>query len=236
MINGKEQTCLIIPTDINQLKRGRQGNWLSVFRLIEESPNEQMISHRVGLVYRDNNEADKAKIMGYFKKTHCVGRVRVMDCTPSKKIDRTNNSTDIRCDGILVLTDIPSSCLSRNGENNKRYVSNVVFKSLTDKNTIYTGTLCVDDIPQHCIVTDLDTGKKSISTRFVKLPTLDTYMNTHQLVVVTNGGEIEIGRFKEWSKTEKTLNAPIQETQREEVQDTTVTPRPIPESIDGIRF
>lgn len=235
-VNGEEQTCLIIPTKINQLKRGRNGNWVMPLLFKERPPNAKLITHEAELIYLSAEEADKARAFGYYDRTMRMGRVRVHDRTPSRKIDRTNRTTDIRCDGVIVLSDIPKSMIFRNGENDRRYIDRLSFRSYSDDVLLYTGSVCIDDIPRGLILTNPDNGKKYINVIFKRMEKLDTYLNTHHLVMVTeSGSEIEIGRFKEWRRTDA-APPPRQAPPDMERHDTTVTPRPAPKSIDGIKF
>lgn len=229
-IDGKEQVCLVLPVKENQIKKGRDGSWLMMFRLKECPPNEKMITHDVQLMYLTAEEVQRSYELGYHYRTEKMGRVRVHDRTPEKKIDRTNRASDIVCDGRIILTDIPKRLIVRNELNDKRYLPGLTFRSNTDNGCIFTGTLCVDDIPYHHIKTDQCTGKKYVDARFKKLERLDTYMNTHQLIVTTGDGtELEIGRFKEWRKDGYAAAENEQHT-------TTISPRPQPDSINGIKF
>ncbi len=230
LVNGEEQVCLIIPTKINQLKKGKTGNWLITLRLSEKPPNEELITHTVQLGYLNWDEVDKARQTGYYNQTQRMGRVRVHDRTPSKKVNRVNNASDIECCGTIILSDIPKCLIFRNGENDKRYVKLVKLQSVTDDTIVYLGTICVDDIPRDAIQTESCTGKKFINTFFCKLERLDAYMNTHKLVIVRKeGAEIEIGRFREFRKDGG--SGPILQQER----ISTANPQP-PEEINGIRF
>lgn len=234
-INGKEEVCLIIPTRTNQIKRTNRGRWLMIFNLAECKPNAKMITHDVQLMYIHHEDIAKHKLSGVHDRTARMGRVYVRDKSPEKKIDRSNKSTDINCFGRIVISDIPTSLIFKNVENDKRYVTHLVFKGYGESNRIYTGFLCIDDIPPHDLFTDLETGKKYIEVVFKKLPILDTYMNTHQLIIAKkDGSEIEIGRFKEWIKDNPTSTP--DKNANEEEHTTTITPRPVPKSIDGIKF
>lgn len=233
-IDGKEQPCLIIPTATNQIKKGRQGNWLMIFRLSECPPNANHITHDIQLTYLDEESLQKSYEGRYHSRTAHLGRVYEHSGTTSKKIDRTNYFTDIECDGVLSLSDIPDMGILMNTDNHKRYVQNVVFKAIGDDNRIFTGVICLDEIPARYVWMDPNTGKKYVNTRFKKLSKLDTYMNTHHLVIMVAGGsEIEIGRFKEWVRTESVQN-PSTPAPRNEAHPTTVNPAPY--SIDGIKF
>lgn len=235
-IDGREQVCLILPTESNQIKKGKQGNWMMILRLAERFPNAKQITHDVQLQYLLQSEVDKSYRLGYHDRTAHMGRVYVHDRTPERKIDRTNRSSDVCCDGIIILSDIPKDIIFRNAENDKRYLGKLTFKSTSDDSLIYTGSICVDDIPSQHIKTGPNTGKKYVNTRFKKLEKLDTYMNTHKLVIITDeGSEIEIGRFKEWQRTEGRTMAPPP-VQPEDIHNTGVNQRQTPESIDGLKF
>ena len=103
--------------------------------------------------------------------------------------------------GDICLSDIPRDLIFSNAENAKKYISNLTFKGLYDENYIYTGSICLSDIPQQDRWQDPNTGKKYVSTRLIRLPQLDTYMNTHELVIARSDGScVQIGFFKEWRK------------------------------------
>lgn len=230
-INGREEHCLIIPTGINQIERSIRGNYFMTLRLIECPPNEKLITHDVQLGYTDWDEVNKARQMGYYDRSQHMGRIRVHDRTPARKVDRTNKSLNVEFKGTVTLSDIPKSLIFRNGLNDKRYVNNLVFKNPSDDAYIYTGSICVDDIPREYIQTETYTGKKFVDTIFHKLKFIDTYMNTHGLYIAkSDGTEIEIGRFREFKKDGLILNnAPKEE------HTTTVNMRP-PQEINGIKF
>lgn len=201
IIDGKEEVCLVIPTKPNQIKRGKQGNWLAMFRLAENEPNAKNQTHRVQLSYLTPEDLQKSYDFGYHKRTAAMGSVYEHDRTPSKKLDRTNHAQDIDLRGDICLSDIPRDLIFANAENAKKYISNLTFKGLYNQNYIYTGSICLSDIPQQDRWQDSNTGKKYVSVRLVKLKSLDTYMNTHSLIITRQEGtEIEIGKFKEWKR------------------------------------
>ncbi|MDE7345330.1 MAG: hypothetical protein K2N48_01155 [Muribaculaceae bacterium] len=201
VIDGKEEVCLILPTSPNQIKKGKQGNWMMMCRLAECEPNERMQTHDIQLSYLTPEDLQKSYDFGYHRRTAHLGRVYEHDRTPSKKLDRTNMGRDIRLDGIIVLSNIPKDLIFRNAQNNKRYISNLTFRGLHDDGYIYTGSLCVDDIPRPDIQTNPENGKKFINVRLRKMEKLDTYFNTHELVIARPDGEcVTIGLFKEWRK------------------------------------
>lgn len=235
-IDGKEQTCLVIPADTNQLKKGKTGNWMMIFRMAECPPNARQQTHDIQLTYLTEEALQKSYNAGYHRRTAHLGRAYEHDRTPEKKIDRTNYGTDLNCTGHIILSDIPKNLRYFNASVSKTFVGGLRFKSLTDPNIIFTGIICLNDIPSEYIKIDPPTGKKYIDAIFKKLPKCDTYMNTHQLVIATaSGTEIEIGKFKEWT-TESKIE--VQQTDKSEYEQhqTTVTPRDTSFSIDGIKY
>lgn len=233
IVDGKEEICLVIPTITNQLKRGKKGNWYSICRLAECEPNPNNQTHDIQLTYLSEAEVQKSYDFGYHRRTAHLGRVYEHDRTPEKKLDRTNNASDIRLDGVIVLSDIPKDLIFRNGENNKRYISNLTFRGLKgDDGMIFTGSLCVDDLDPRDIQQDPNTGKKFINVRLRIMDKLDTYFNTHELVIVRPDNEcIQIGLFKEWRK--EGYIPPSAPMQYPEVPN---NQRDLPSQINGIKF
>lgn len=234
IIDGKEEVCLVIPTRQNQLKKGKQGNWYFICRLAECEPNAKAQTHEIQLTYVSPEELQKSYDFGYHIRTAHMGHVYEHDRTPEKKIDRTNNAKDIRLDGIIILSDIDKTLIFRNAENQKRYLSNLTMRGFRDTGYIYTGSLCVDDIPVDAIKTNLENGKKYIHTRLHKMNQLDTYYNTHELVVLKDDGTTAtIGLFKEWKREGY---APNSQSQLPEIPNTINNQRNTPSEIDGIKF
>ena len=59
IIDGREQTCLILPVEDNQLRQGKWGNWILALRMLEEPPNPKGHSHRIALQWKDKETLDK---------------------------------------------------------------------------------------------------------------------------------------------------------------------------------
>lgn len=235
IVDGKEMPCLILPTEPNQIKKGKGGNWLMYLRISECDPNARHQTHDLQLGYLDYDNYNKSVAAGHYKRSQRLGRVYEHDRTPEKKVDRRNNATDMRCQGVIILSDIPKNLVVVSGLNRKRYVTNLCFKSHTFQHTVYTGCVCIDDIPRDEIRTDADTGKKYINAAFKRMPKLDTYMNTHHLVIITkDGSEVEIGRFREWV-ADGNANPDTPPTSNV-TGNTTNDPRDTSFSIDGIKF
>lgn len=221
IINGKEEVCLIIPTKTNQLKKGKRGNWVSTFRMVAVPPNEEMTTHEIQLGYLNYDEVDKAKKLGVYSGTQHIGRVREHDRTPSKKVNRDNSkSIDLISDGAICLDNIQDDLLVRNPQNKKYYLKCTFRRKGNDGTAIFsTGAICIDDIPQECIITNPRTGKRNVRCRFKRSEFMDTYYNTHELVcVMPDGSEIEIGRFREWTKATNTQKRVAQFQSKENPQ------------------
>ena len=207
-------------------------------RLAELPPNERMQTHDIQLSYLTPEDLQKSYDFGYHKRTAHMGRVYEHDRTPEKKIDRTNNARDIDLRGDICLSDIPRDLIFTNAENAKKYIANLTFKSVSDDGIIYAGAICVSDIPDKDIWQDKDTGKKYVSVRLIRLKMLDTYMNTHQLIIARqDGSEIEIGRFKEFHRNGYIPNNDKSNTDySDEIHNTSVNQRETPTEIGGFRF
>lgn len=230
LIDGREQLCLILPTGSNQIKRARNGNFIIVFYLNEQPLNPKCATHEMALSYNDKSEA--VKYPKRRNRSYRMGPVYPCLVPGDKKISRTNNAAPLKYYGRLILSDIPKDLIYKQKNDRNLYLSNLTFKGVGGGRTVYTGSICISDIPRKCIKIDNETGKKYLDTIFQKLPQLDIHMNTHQLVVRTqNGSEVEIGRFKEWvMEGTNPQSAPTQQNTQPNNQ------KPTPESIDGIKF
>lgn len=204
-------------------------------RLAECEPNERMQTHDVQLSYLTPEDLQKSYDFGYHRRTAHLGRVYEHDRTPSKKLDRTNNAKDIDLRGVIVLSDIKKSEIFKNGENAKRYISNLVIRGIPHSGVIFKGSICVDDIDAKSIITDPNTGKKKINVRFKKTPRMDVYNNTHELVMITNSGdELQIGVFQEFHAIGGVPPAPPNTTGY--IPNPPNNQRQCPDEINGIRF
>lgn len=232
LIDGKEEVCLVLPTKVNQIKKGKQGNWLMISRLMALPPNEKAQTHEVQLTYLTEEELQKSYDYGYHRRTRSMGRVYEHMRGPGKKLDRTNTAGELNLEGRIILSDIPGYFIFRNSENAKRYVKDLRIQSIENDGRLLVGSICLDDIDNADIETDHNTGKKYINARLSKLPILDTYMNTHTLAVVkADGTTYEIGKFKEFRDPNfisPTINTP-EEDNRDKSRD-------MPDYIQGIKF
>lgn len=233
MIDGKEQTCLILPVDDNQLRKGKSGNCFLSLRMMEEPPNPKGHTHTIALRWNDKKGLEEAHRRGIDRYTRYLGVARSYEKTRITAVQDQNRVEDVEFVGEIVLSDIPKKQLWRQRLNKKWYLPYLKFKSLYDDSKIWTGTICVDDIPEQHILQYPDSGKKYIKVRFKKLDKLDIFMNTHTLIIdAKDGSQIEIGRFREWKKNGEVIKNGMPP---QGIHDTPVNQR-TPESIDGLRF
>lgn len=120
VVLGKEQHCIVIPTDTCQLKRGKNGRWLFNFRALDSVYEERMISHDLSLVYRTNEDAAEAKRMGLHRAR--IGVLHPMSEDDSKKLDLTNNMTPIFCTGDIFIDEICKEDIRTDPRTGKRYL------------------------------------------------------------------------------------------------------------------
>lgn len=236
-VNGREQNCLIIPADDGQLVRNHKGGWILRVEFNEVPANPKRMTHEMKLKFRSRGEADKAEREGWLRKMQHFGRVYPQSRDYNPRRDRTNHTKDIMLDGVINLSDIPRDKIRLNKRNGKRYVYNLTLCPTGDRNIIYTGLICVDDIPRRFVMTDPYTGRKTLNVHFLKTERIDLFMNTHKLLIVSDDGtELEIGTFKEWKK-EGSAEAPQPTPSSDdgEIHNTGVNQR-MPDSINGIKF
>lgn len=157
IINGVEKQCLVIPCDEAQMTRTRNGSWALKLQLSEVEVNSQMRTNSIRLGYRDNEEVEKAKRLGYFKSAKNLGYLYLSSYDKELKADYTNNMTPILCNGKLFLDSIQN-----------------------------------DDIK-----TDPMTGRKYIDFSFRKTKVLDSFGNSHEVIVGDCESEHQIGVAKE---------------------------------------
>lgn len=158
MVNGVEKTCLVIPCDEAQLDRTRHGAWFIRLKCTVVPPNPQRRAIKLMLGYRSWPEVHKAKKLRYYNETEDMGYLFVdSHHSNAKKIDKTNNMTDILC----------------------------------------TGKIFLDSVQREDIKVDSQTGRRYIDFSFRKTALLDSFGNSHELIVKTGYGEHQIGLARE---------------------------------------
>lgn len=233
IIDGREQACLVLPVDDNQLRKGKWGNWMLSLRMMEEPPNPKGYSHLLALQWKDKDGLEYAQKSGIAKRTRKMGTAVAYDSQRVTDVRNQNFVEDVEFIGEIILSDIPKKQFWKQRQNKKWYIPYLQFKSRYDDSKIWTGSICTSDIPENHILEYPDSGKKYVKVRFKKMDKLDLYMNTHTLIIDTkDGSQIEIGRFREWKKQGEVVK---NEIPPQEIHDTPVNQR-TPESIDGLRF
>lgn len=128
IVNGVEQTCLVIPCDAGQMERTRYGAWFCRLRCNIVPPNPQQRVLSISLGYKNMNELDKAERMGYLNTSRNLGYLFVAsEDDESKKLDKTNNMIPILCEGRLFLDSISSEDIKTDQRTGRKYV-NVTFR------------------------------------------------------------------------------------------------------------
>lgn len=222
-----------MPVDDNQFRKGKRGEYYLSLMMQEAPPNPKGHSHTLAMRWKDNDSLDKAYKTGIYRYTRRMGVVRPYEKEKVKEVRDQNYVEDIEFVGEIVLSDIPKKQFWRHRLSKKWFIPYLKFKSKYDDAKIWTGSICISEIPENHILEYPDSGKKYVKVRFKKMDKLDIYMNTHTLIIdAKDGSEIEIGRFREWKKQGEVVK---NEMPPQEIHDTPVNQR-TPESIDGLRF
>lgn len=233
-VHGKEQVCLVIPTDTNQMYKGRNGEWNMQLCLYDKYANDKGRSHIIQLQFRNMEDMRKAQAEGWWKRLNHLGNVYPEIKAP--KVDRENRAKKIEFHGYLSLSDIPQHLITTHSISKKKYLTNVTITDPTDPNTIYSGSICLSEILVQFRYRSSETGKYYAKIVFKTSDKLDYSMNTHVIYATDkNGTMIEIGRLKEWRK-----DIPVPVDNKESPQPSPPnsaenTPR-TPKSIDGMKF
>lgn len=233
-VQGKEQVCLVIPTQTNQMYKGRNGEWNMQLNLFDGLSNDKGRSHILQLQFRNMDEMRKAKAEGWQPIVNNLGNVYPEVKAP--KVDRTNHCANIELHGYLSLSDIPQRLVTEHRATKKKYLKNVQVADPTDPNIIYTGAICLTDVLQQFRLKSPETGKLYVKVIFKTSDKLDYGMNTHVIYATDGKGtKIEIGRLKEWRKDQPVL---VEKKDNPQTMPNPVAqnnPRP-PRSIDGMKF
>lgn len=105
---------------------------------------------------------------------------------------------------------------------------------------VCTGTILLDDIKPEDITTDPRTGKRYVRFTFRKMQYLDDFRNSHELAVVNEYGEHQIGIAREWREAteQATRISGVQAriNPQSAAQDNRPEQKVIPTNIDGYKF
>lgn len=130
IVNGVEQTCLVIPCEAGQLERTRYGAWFCRLRCEICPPNPSQRVLRIGLGFKNVEELEKAERMGYYDKASRLGHLFVAsDDDDEKKIDKTNNMTQLYCEGRLFVDSIAREDIKTDPRTGRKYVDYVFRRS-----------------------------------------------------------------------------------------------------------
>ena len=130
IINGREQTCLVIPCEAGQMERTRYGAWFCrlIYRLMPPNPQQRLA--RIALGFKNMEEVEKSKNLGYYETSENLGYLFVADETGNEaKLDKTNKMTNLYCEGRLFLDSIDREDVKTDPRTGRKYVDFTFRKS-----------------------------------------------------------------------------------------------------------
>lgn len=154
-------------------------------------------------------------------------------------IDRTNNGVDILAKGAIGLDSIKADMITVNPSNGLKFVKCIFRTKTTDGTPIFCGgSVRLSDINESDIVINPRTGRRNVPCVMRKLPKMDMFYNTHELVILKpDGSEIQIGLFKEFKNATEIQKRVVSHLPPSEPQEQEKEPsKDIPDSIDGFKF
>lgn len=123
IVNGIEQTCLVLPCEAGQMERTRYGAWFCRLRCELCSPNPQQRIVEIKLGYKNLEELKKAQRMGLYERTKNLGYLFVAgEDDDSKKLNKTNNMTQLYCEGRLFIDSIAKEDIKTDPRTGRKYV------------------------------------------------------------------------------------------------------------------
>lgn len=130
IVNGREQTCLVIPCDTGQMERTRYGAWFCRIKCYLMPPNPQQRLTNISLVFKNMEEVEKSKRLGYYETSENLGYLFVADETGDEaKLDKTNNMTNLYCEGRLFLDSIDKEDIKTDPRTGRKYLDFTFRKS-----------------------------------------------------------------------------------------------------------
>lgn len=130
IVNGVEQTCLVIPCEAGQIERTRYGAWFCrlVYNIVPPNPQQRLA--KIALGFKNMNEVEKSKNLGYYETSRNLGYLFVADETGNEaKIDKTNKMTNLYCEGRLFLDSIDRGDIKTDPRTGRKYVDFTFRKS-----------------------------------------------------------------------------------------------------------
>lgn len=130
IVNGVEQTCLVLPCEAGQMERTRYGAWFVRLRCELSPPNPQQKIVDIRLGYKNLDEFEKARRSGIYERTKNLGHLFVAEeDDDTKKLDKTNNMIPIQCDGRLFIDSIAKEDIKTDPRTGRKYVDIIFRKS-----------------------------------------------------------------------------------------------------------
>lgn len=233
-VNGKEQICLVIPTDTNEIYRGKHGGWYMHLSFREIPVTSKGQTHKIALQFKDKESVERAQRQGWRRRVEELGRIYPHIDKP--KVDRTNTCPDIELQGYLSLNDIPQNIISYSRKWKKKYIWNIRIEDFSDPSLVYVGSLCLTEILPRFRYQNPESGKYYTKILVTKLERLDINMNTHGIYAVDQtGAKVEIGRLVAMRNGQPVCPLKYREDENKSNNANGQNPRP-PKSIDGIKF
>lgn len=130
IVNGVEQTCLVIPCEAGQMERTRYGAWFCrlVYHVVPPNPQQRMA--KIALGFKNMEEVKKSKNLGYYETSENLGYLFVADETGDEaKIDKTNKMTNLYCEGRLFIDSIDREDIKTDSRTGRKYVDFTFRKS-----------------------------------------------------------------------------------------------------------
>lgn len=113
------------------MERTRYGAWFCRLRCEICPPNPQQKILSIGLGFKNVEELKKAKKLGYYNKARNMGHLFVAgeEETKDRVIDKTNNMTQLYCEGRLFIDSIAREDIKTDQRTGRKYVDFTFRKS-----------------------------------------------------------------------------------------------------------
>lgn len=113
------------------MERTRYGAWFCRLRCEICPPNPQQKVLSIGLGFKNVEELKKAKKLGYYNKARNMGHLFVAgeEETKDRVIDKTNNMTQLYCEGRLFIDSIAREDIKTDQRTGRKYVDFTFRKS-----------------------------------------------------------------------------------------------------------
>jgi hypothetical protein len=205
VVNGKEQPCIVVPIDDGQLfYTNRKELFVKFIAKENDFIDENNITHRLALMYHSQEDIERARREGYRNLTEKIGLLRPL--LEGKTRNYSNEeATDIYIKGYICLDDVRNDDIEMSPYTGVKSIK-CNFKTVRGDGTpvFLAGSINVSDIIESDIITNYKTGRRNVPVVMKRMELQDSLKNTHILCVVRpDGGEVEIGRFREFKEATK---------------------------------